>query len=417
MKRKLFFLTVIISTLSAPLSCNDPSRPAASPPRFQMRPLSETEIKFVRAVDKFWLNMFKAADEADRDRNVFISPLSISLALGMTLNGAAGETFDSIKTALSLEGLSETEVNQAARGLLALLQSADPAVKLQVANSIWHRTGFPVEPKFLNTNKDAYNAEIAALDFGSPSATETINAWVATQTNGTIPSIVDVIPPEMVMYLINAIYFKGDWTVPFDPKKTRETDFFLRDGASVPRLFMNREDTISYFRNDALQAAELPYGEGVFSMVLILPAEGTDVSDFLAGLDGTTWNTIVGGMQTQKIHLTVPKFKLRYDLDLKTPLTALGMGIAFDAGKADFRRISGEVYESGDRLFISEAKHKTFVEVNEEGTEAAAVTSIGIGLTSLPPSMVVNRPFAFVLRERTSGAILFAGKILDPVAE
>ncbi|MBM4169626.1 MAG: serpin family protein [Ignavibacteria bacterium] len=400
-------ISILCLFMTPHMSCSDRG---TEPIPQEMRELTLAEKKLTQSNSKFWLKIFKEMNKEEQRKNIFISPLSISTALGMTLNGAQGTTYDSMVATLEFQNLSLEEINQGSKSLTELLTGVDPGVTMNIANSIWSRLGFAVEEPFINTNKTFFNAQVATLDFSKPSAVETINSWVKTQTKGKIPTILDEpIPEEIVMYLINAIYFKGKWTTQFDPKETRDGEFTLLSGSKVPCKLMTMNTKFRYHQTENYQAIDLPYGAGYFSMSLILPSPGMDIDAFVTGLEPGEWDSIVKGFREIQLHLSLPRFKLEYKNSLKESLTALGMGIAFDKLRADFRGIN----KRGE-LFISQADHKAFVEVNEEGTEAAAVTSIGIGIVSLPPTMVVDRPFVFLIRERTSGAILFVGKVVDP---
>ncbi len=383
---------------------------SVDPNPIEIRELTVAETKLVQANSKFWLKLFKEIDKDEKNKNVFISPLSVSMALGMTLNGANGATYDSMRATLDFSNLSRDEINSAYRSLIDLLVSIDPKVQMKIANSIWHRNDFTVEPDFINVNKNYFDASVSGLDFRSPTAVETINKWVNDKTQGLISKIIERIPNLTVMYLINAIYFKGNWTYQFDARNTRDELFTLPNQSRVStKMMMMQEREHSYFANERLQAIDLPYGGGVYSMTIILPRAGTDLSMFLASFSTTEWESLVNSFSQTKAMLLLPKFKLEYSTGLKNALERMGMRIAFIPDVADFTRIN-----KNGGLFISEAKHKTFVEVDEEGTRAAAVTSIGIGIVSAPPEMRVDRPFIFVIREKKSGAILFAGKIVDP---
>lgn len=382
--------------------------------RRELRSLTQTERKLVRANGNFWLKLLKETNsqETDRNKNIFISPLSVSTALCMTLNGARGETFDSMQTALTLEGLSLTEINEASRSLTELLTNADSKVLFRSANSIWYRADFTVEQDFIDRNRTYYDAAVTALDFRSPDAVVTINDWVRAKTNGRIQEIVaSPIPEHMVMYLINAIYFKGVWKYKFDPTQTRDDIFRVTTQTNVPCKMMTQKSVFGYYFSDEFQAVDLQYGDGHFSMTVLLPSVNRDINAFLQSLTPELWNRAVSNLQELEIILSIPKFKFEYDLNLKPILEALGMAVAFDPYRANFTGINAD-----GRLFISEAKHKTFVEVNEEGTEAAAATSIGIGIVSAPPVVRVDRPFVFVIREKSSGAILFVGKVMRPTS-
>jgi serpin B len=338
------------------------------------------------------------------------------MALGMTYNGAEGLTRDSMAVALELQGLTLDEVNQSYRSLIDLLAGLDPEVQWLLANSIWYREGFPVEQAFLDVNRTYFDAEVAALDFTSPDAAPTINAWVNEKTKGRIPEIVDdPIADDLVMFLINAIYFKGNWTKQFDPDLTGPMPFYLAGGGetSVPTMTHGVEVAVGYYRDADVEVLDLPYGGQAYSMTIVMPAEGTDVGSIVSSLAAQGWQGWIDGLATLEMHVYMPKFRLEYELGMNDVLEALGMGIAFDPFRADFSKI----YSGPENLYISRVKHKTFVDVNEEGTEAAAVTSVEVGITSMPPTVYVNRPFIFALREKFSGTILFIGLIMEPVSQ
>ncbi|MFC1629078.1 serpin family protein, partial [Gemmatimonadota bacterium] len=351
---------------------------------------------------------------AEGDANIFISPLSVSMALGMTLNGATGETYTAMKETLELAGLTEEEINQAYRSLIDLLTNLDPKVIFEIANSIWYREGFNISPTFVDVNQTYFDAVVRALDFSLPGAAGTINQWVDTATHGKIDEIIkSPISAATVMFLINAIYFKGLWTYQFDPEDTVIGDFYVPGGAiaEVPMMTMS-DATLPYYEGNWFEAIDMAYGDSCFSMTIILPKYGLGIGDVLPDLDQDTWEEIVAGLHPIELDtFKMPKFKLEYEITMNDVLTALGMGIAFDAGLADFSRMRDDL--SGG-LFISKVKHKTFIEVDEEGTEAAAVTVVMIDLTSMGPSMIIDRPFIYVIRERHSGTILFIGMMTDP---
>lgn len=409
MKRNAFLVTLLALFFQ---SCTDLG---VVPPPPQMRPLTASEQRLIQANDKFWIKLLKEVNTSDAARNVFISPLSISFALGMTLNGASGSTYDSMRATLEFRDMPLEEINSSYQSLMKTLTTVDPKVQMHIANSIWYREGFSVEPAFLDVNRTCFDAVVRALNFSSADAVSTINAWVKEKTNGKIREIVSSRDLDgAVMYLINALYFKAAWAYQFKPDQTRDDQFTLRDGSKVPCKMMNQEASFGLFSTDRFQAIDLPYSYGIYSMTILLPRAGLDINEFVSSFTLTEWQQAVEKLVEQKMQLSMPKYRLEYDLDLKPPLRALGMEIAFDPSRADFRKISQAVYRTGDRLFITQATHKTFVEVNEEGTEAAAVTSIGIGITSAPLAIRIDRPFLFVIRERSSGTVLFVGKILNP---
>ncbi|MGI9175585.1 MAG: serpin family protein [Rhodothermales bacterium] len=381
--------------------------PDEDDPPAELRPLTSAEAQVSEADNRFGLKLFRALSEDERDENLFISPLSVSMALGMTLNGADGETYTAMQETLELAGLSEEEINTSYQSLIELLTNLDRKVIFEIANSIWYRQGFAVEPPFIDASQTYFDAAIREADFGSPAAVVAINGWVEEQTRGKIDEIIDEIDPDIVMFLINAIYFKGTWTYEFDEDDTRDEAFTQHDGTDVQVPMMRQEADLPYFETEAFQAVDLPYGDSLFSMTILLPREGHDVDDLADALDPAQWNDWVGRFATREVDLRLPRFKLEYEKELNDVLKSLGMEVAF-TGLADFTRIN-----RNGGLYIDYVKHKTFVEVNEEGTEAAAVTVVAIAFTSAGggTAMHVNRPFVFAIRERHSGTILFIGKV------
>ncbi len=383
-----------------------------APPQRIFRELTPLEKSLVESDNKFGLKLFREVNrgEADRTKNVFISPLSVSMALGMTLNGANGGTLAAMQETLALAGLSTEEINQSYQSLIELLVQLDPKVKFQIANSIWHRDDYTFEPDFIKRNQTYFNALVRALNFADPRAKDIINGWVKESTNNLIDKIVDEVKRDHVMFLINAIYFKGVWTYQFDPAKTEDELFTTLDGATRPCRMMHLNGDLRYYDNAAFQAIDLPYGEAGFSMTILLPRVRTQIDSLIAACTPEDWASWMEGFAAQKVELAMPKFTTQYEIKLNDALTALGMGVAF-TGAADFTRMF-----SPGGLAIDEVKHKTFVKVDEEGTEAAAVTSVGIIRTSLPQtiSMRIDHPFLFAIRENHSQTILFLGKVMAP---
>ena len=258
---------------------------------------------------------------------------------------------------------------------------------------------------------------MSGLDFNKPEASDIINGWVNQKTNGKIEKIVDdVINPLTMMFLINAIYFKGTWTYEFDESQTQDDTFTLPDGSKKPCRMMTQESEFQYFENEAFQAIDLPYGDGDFRMTIFLPRREKNVDSLIAELNQENWNRWINSFSKQELTLQLPKFTLEYEIKLNDVLKALGMEIAFSPSQADFTKMYRKE-EVGLNLYISEVKHKTYVEVNEEGTEAAAVTSVEMTLKAAGLLMRVDRPFIFAIRENHSGTILFIGKIVEPTLE
>ncbi len=407
MNTMLRLTAVSVLTIALAQCLGDPLGPIDELPRA----LTRAETRLIEIDNSFGLKLFREIDAQDPDKNLFVSPLSVAMALGMTYNGADGETREAMARALELEDMTIQEVNEAYRDLIALLLDLDPRVEFALANSIWYRNTMSFEQGFLDINRDYFNAEVTGLDFADPEAASTINNWVNENTNGKIPAIVDdPISPDIVMFLINAIYFKGDWTHQFDKGLTRDADFALPDGTTkqVETMFHESAAEVRTFSDDLVRVVDLPYGGDAFSMTVLVPRSVLDVEDVVSALDGDRWRTIVDGLNDDARIVGMPKFKLEYEIELKDVLSALGMEVAFGAG-ANFSKMRPE-----NDLFISKVKHKTFVDVNEEGTEAAAATSVVMVDSAGPGPFLVDRPFVFVIRERFSGSIIFVGKILDP---
>ncbi len=381
------------------------------------RELNVAEKRLVEKDNIFGFKLFKEiVAQEKKDKNIFISPLSVSMALGMTYNGADGITKEAMETTLELSGMGLQEINESYESLIELLTGLDLKVKFQIANSIWYREGWSFEKEFLNLCKRYFNAEVSGLDFDDPDAPNVINSWVDEKTNGKIEKIVDSVT-DLVMLLINAIYFKGTWTYEFDKDLTADDLFNLPDGSQKSCRMMVQEGDFQYFETDDFQAIDLPYSDEKFSMTIFLPKPQTDVNSLIEQLDQENWDYWADSFSERSVKLLLPKLTLKYELTLNDALKALGMEIAFDSYQADFTRM----YKGPQNLYISKVKHKTFVKIDEEGTEAAAVTSIGVGATvsigSSPIMMRVDRSFVFVIRENHFQTILFVGRIMEPTLE
>jgi len=371
--------------------------------------------RVVSANTKFAFNLFRELVAEELDKNIFISPLGISLALVMTYNGAEGTTKDAMAETLNFGSMSLDEINHAYSNLIESLENADQAVKLLFGNSVWMKKEFEplVKASFTDRITTWYNAEMFTRDFGSPQTVSEINGWVDKRTQGTIKEIVKGIDPELIMLLINAIYFKGDWIVEFDETATQKQEFFLPESPPVQVDMMSTSGSFSYYSGENCQVARLPYGRDKIALYVFLPNEGMSLDSFMANLNQTTHDEYISRLQPRgDLTVKLPKFKVEYGVKrLNDVLKKLGMDMAFNPYEADFNGIASTTPEN---LYISYVDHKAIVEVNEKGTEAAAVTSVGEGVTSIPPSFVVNRPFFFEIRDDRSGSILFMGRIFSP---
>ena len=371
------------------------------------------EINLINASNEFGFDLLKNVNADEIGKDLFISPISVSMALGMTYNGADGETKNAMRNALHLGDMTDDEINKSYESLISLLLSLDPEVAMALANSIWYRDNVDFEQSFLDLAREYFDAEVRGLDFSAANAADIINSWLEDKTNGLIKETLNPpLPRNAVMYLINAIYFKGTWTIQFDEEKTRDGTFYTSGETQSTVKMMSLREEFPYYENDELQMVDLPYGNGDFSMTIVLPKKEKNIDALISDMSEESWNLLTSNLSPDTGDILLPRFKLEYKTELIRPLTEMGMGIAFSEGLADFSKM-----RSQNDLFISRVLHKSFVEVNEEGTEAAAVTVVGID-TSIGPSqgfsMIVNRPFLFVIREHRSGAIMFMGKIVNP---
>ncbi|MBN1158135.1 MAG: serpin family protein, partial [Bacteroidales bacterium] len=324
-----------------------------------------------------------------------------------------GETKTAMENTLKKSGFTVDEINDSYKSLIEALVSVDPKVLLEIANSIWYRQDFNVLPEFTDVNQEYFDAEVSALDFSQPSAIKTINGWVADKTHDKITEIIEEIPGDVVMYLINAIYFKGIWKYEFDEEDTYDDVFHLKDGNPLTVPFMQQEASLRYADNDLVLMVELPYGQGNYNMIILLPHTDKTTDEVAASLAQGSWDGWLNMLSEQKVLVKLPKFKFEYKNLLNDELSAMGMDVAFTP-LADFSKINGT-----GGIWISRVIHKSFVEVNEEGTEAAAVTAVEMveSISGPEPDYInftVNRPFLFVIREIDTGTILFIGRVQDP---
>jgi serine protease inhibitor len=417
MKTKKLFILVILSFLLVhckgdknPLDSQNPD-PGIKPPFT----LTEAQKLVIKSSNEFGFNLFQEIISNEEDSsNIFVSPLSVSLALGMTLNGANAQTQSDMEKTLGFEGLSSEQINQTYKELIQNLLNLDPKVIFEIANSIWYRNTFHVEQDFLDININYFDSEVKPADFEDPQTVNLINGWISDETHEKIDKVIESIDPLTVMFLINALYFKGSWTYEFDPEDTKDAPFYLQDGRVTSCQMMRYRMEHPYFANDDFQAIDLPYGDGDFSMLIILPKPDKNIDNIITMITPENWAIWLNSLIKDSVDLFLPRFKVEYEKKLKNDLTGMGMGIVFTEF-ADFTKINKE-----GGLLIDDVIHKTFVEVNEEGTEAAAVTVVEIKLTSIGDEeetirMEINRPFIFVIYEHYYNTILFMSRIMHPV--
>lgn len=342
--------------------------------------------------------------------NVALSPASVALAVGMAYTGAAGDTQKEMGTMLGVEKISSQQYVDAIRNLREVLRSADPKVQLAIANSIWMREGVEFVPEFLQTNASAFGAKLANLDFSKEESVKTINDWVSENTNKKIPSIIDKLRPEEVMLLVNAVYFKGLWRDPFDKKITQPKPFTVSAEKKVEVPTMYRMGSYPYAKVGEAAFVAVPFGAGRFQFVGVLPPAGEDIAKFVEGMDAKKWQAATETMPSMMVELSLPRFKVEWGETINETLQTLGMKQAF-TDAADFSGMRAE-----KDVMITEVRHRALVEVDEEGAEAAAATSVGVGVTSMPQTVEVkfDRPFLFAIRDSQTGLILFVGVVRDP---
>jgi serine protease inhibitor len=372
---------------------------------------SSPERSAIQTGNSFGQNLFTSVLKTEKNKNVVLSPLSATLALAMTCNGAAGETEKAIQNVLGFADTPATTINATLQHLCNYLVKADSKVGVDIANAIWYRKDKVIETDFINISKNYFSAVVAPLDFADPKALLTVNGWVNENTHNRIPTILDGFPANTIMVLLNALCFKGTWTYQFDPNLTTAYPFYPTATTQISCPMMTQSNTFSYYSDEQMQAVDLPYASGAFSMTLILPQSGSSEAAMIERLQTMSLSSWLARFNQQEGTIRLPRFKTEYDIVLNDILKKLGMAIAFEGGRADFSRLC-----KGD-LYIDLVKQKTFIQVDEEGTEAAAATVVviverGGGPTGF--SMTLNRPFYFLLRETSSNALLFVGYIAQP---
>jgi len=368
----------------------------------------------------FTFDLFRATYANAKEENLFISPLSVSLAFNMVLNGARGDTRTEILEALRCKGYSVEDVNEYSQSLGVNLVNAiglsfADEMKFSIANSMWFHDNwgsYPVKKDFIEINKKYYDAEVNEIDFGASDALTRINGWCAEKTNNKIKKVLDKVDPAALMYIINAVYFKGVWYYPFLDELTQPGQFYPETGKSMEADMMTATGYYNYFEDDYCQYLELPYKSPNFGMVLMLPREGKTTGDVIRSMDNDRWTMVEDTFASKNVYLQLPRFQFECRYEMQDDiLPDMGMKKPFDPNEADFKGIIDM------SLYISRVIHNTFIEVNEKGTEVAATTVIefpigGSGIKPPKPiDYIVNKPFLFAIREKTTGAILFIGKV------
>lgn len=390
------------------------------------KPSRDTSLKvdpaLVAAANDFGFRLYNQLAAKDSGKNLFISPTSVELALAMTYNGAQGDTAKGMAKALGVGEMKLEDFNKANAALMKLLGNPDPKVTLSIANSLWGRAGVNFREDFLQRNKNFYGAKIESIDFSNPGSADTINNWVKENTGGMIKQLVNQSAiQDALMVLANAIYFKGKWTLPFDPIDTKPADFTLLDGSKKSFPMMENKNKFGYLETGQFQAIVLPYGDKFVQSVVILPKPDVKLAEFMKGITGKQWAEWCGKFKQREGTIMLPRFRAEYSSSLKDSLAKMGMEKAF-TGDADFMGMIAEADAAklGGKPVITDVVHKTALEVDEEGTRAAAATGVIVGVTAAPVPeepfvMKVDHPFLLAITDRPTGAILFLGTIVEPM--
>ena len=374
----------------------------------------EWQVVYKIAADynSFGFQLLKATSKLNPSANVFLSPLGAAFALSIARSGARGATEGEMTRALRLDNLPPSAIDEANKNMLGQLPTSGGDLKLEIANGLWIQKKAGIKPDFVTNAHDFYNAEAASVDLHGSAAIDAINDWVNDHTHGTIPSMIGGLDPQTVMVVVDAVYFKGLWDVPFDKALTREKPFMLVRGGRISHPRMQRSGSFDYYETHSFQLVALPY-EGAATMYVLLPKGSLE--SFIQRLTAEDWEKWISNLKDRQGLLELPRFKLDNDYALNKPLQALGIRLAFEEERANFDGIADPP------LWVSEMQQKTHVDVNEEGTEASAVTFVPMTLgietphKEPPPfEMIVDHPFFVVIRENATGAMLFMGAIRGP---
>jgi len=414
--KKVILYAVAASIICCNYSCNKENAPIQDdfpedPQSFEPIELTVKQGEKANADNRFAFNMFKEVSALE-GANTFFSPLSLNIALGMLYNGASGATRTEMAEVLGMADFTATEINEYYQKVSQALLKIDPLTEIGIANSIWYRDGFPVRQLFIDVNQNYFDAVVEALDFSKSDAADIINQWCADKTKDKIKGIIEQqIPDNVMMYLINALYFKSKWQSKFNTWDTKQDNFTKANNVKKKVHLMEQTTPFPYYADKHLQCVEIPYGNRAFSMVAVLPADNMNIDELINYLDDTKWQNIIKNLRKQNVRLRLPRFKIECNILLNQPVKNVGMKRIFSGNFANI---------SDFPFLVSYIKQKTFVEVNENGTEAAAVTVIGGAsspgpvdpVTSVP--FFTNRPFLYLIKEKSTGAILFIGRMDDP---
>lgn len=405
----LFLTALILISFTACCSLFDRGPKVTKANKESDKAAQNVDKNLVNANTEFALDLFNRLASNDKNSNIFISPISISLAMAMAYNGASGESQKEISETFRFANYDAANLNNAFKLLLSSMSGIDEMVELYTGNSIWLKNDLEINKDFTSLAEEYYNASVNPADFKSSDTVNKINDWASKATDGNIKNIAS--PSSLndaVMYLVNAIYFKGQWKDKFKPENTEEDDFFLADKSSKKVQMMNNSGQFDYYGGEKFQMLRMPYGRDKSAMYVLLPDEDLDINDLLAGITVQLLDNYILQSLSEEVILKFPKFNIDYSANLKNALNNMGMNTSFNKDTADFGGIAPGV-------FISQIEHKAIIEVNEEGTVAAAATSFGMGATAVRPiEFTVNRPFILLIRDDRTENILFEGRIMLP---
>jgi serine protease inhibitor len=422
--KTLLTLTLALTACNTPAKSNDnnPNTPVSPGLRTLQAPTAN-ELQLVQdsglatANTHFGLELFSKIAASQPQANHFISPLSVSIALGMVYNGASGQTRQEMAKALHIEQIDSTQFNQAQLTLRKRLMNQGTGVRVDLANALWAKKGTDFNPNFVKTNQDFFGARVTDLDFSDPLSVQTINTWASENTQGKIPKVIDQIDAQTLMILMNAIYFKGTWNTPFEKSQTEPRNFKQGNGQNKQAQMMRHYGKYRYLRDteQQYQAVMLPYGQDkTVNMIVFLPDPESNTATLLSKLSGDSLAQALSKFRSQDGEVLLPRFRQEYEINLNQSLQDLGIKDAFNESTANF----SELIKS-TQAFISQVKQNSFVEVNEEGTEAAAVTGVTVGATSVqlpqePFSFVADHPFVYLIYDQTTRSVLFMGLLNQP---
>lgn len=415
LSKMLAVTCLVLQVMACAPGSDGPLSVLSAPSQAELSQLNQSKIPAANTA--FAFDVLEKLNAAQTEpKNIFVSPLSISIALSMLHQGASGVTREEIASALNYSGLDEAMINTGNLTLRKRLMNTGDGVEILVANALWGRQGILFAPSFLSANLEFYDAQLQSLDFAKPEALKTINQWASDNTRGKIPSVLDEIDPQSILLLMNAIYFKGAWTEPFKPESTQKRMFTGPDGSQAEHPMMQRFDSFSYAENEDFQAVALPYGKAAETeMLLFLPRKGQELNALIQKMTPSAWPGYLSQMHKREGQVVLPKFKLKSTVQLNSLMQELGMKTAFSETEARFEHLLAE----DAPVFVSNIKQDAFIEVNEEGTEAAAVTTVTVGATSVqipqnPFEMLLNRPFVYFIYDNKSNSILFMGTLQKP---